>query len=124
MINIREMEESVLIETNDFNMPVQNLYNDILVQGKRMPEQEVREFTSRIIGSMVLEGLLTLARTRYRQEGIDLYAAESTRDCTPEETDLILKEPERWEEMEVFSLTEAFELAITEKGRERLAMIG
>jgi hypothetical protein len=124
MISIREMEESVLIETNDFNMPVQNLYNEILVRGKSMPEHEVREFTSRIIGSMVLEGLLTLARTRYRQEDIDLYAAESTRDCTPEETDLILKEPERWEEMEVFSLTDAFELAITEKGRERLAMIG
>ncbi len=124
MINIREMEESVLIETNDFNMPVQNLYNEILIRCKRMPEHEVREFTSRIIGSMVLEGLLMLARTRYRQEDIDLYAAETTRDCTPEETDLILKEPERWEEMEVFSLTEAFELAITEKGRERLAMIG
>ena len=51
MINIRETEESVLIEANDFNMPVQNLYNEILVRGKTMPEHEVRAFTSRIIGS-------------------------------------------------------------------------
>ncbi|HOD15959.1 MAG TPA: hypothetical protein PK307_00845 [Spirochaetota bacterium] len=120
MINIRETEESVLIEANDFNMPVQNLYNEILVRGKTMPEHEVRAFTSRIIGSMVLEGLVTLVKTRYRQEDTDVYAAESTRDCTPEEAGLILKEPDRWEEMDVFSITDTFELAITDKGRDRL----
>lgn len=120
MIDIRELEESVLIEANDFNMPVQNLYNEILVQGKTMPQQEVRSFASRIIGSMMLEGLVTLVKTRYRQEDTDIYTAESTRDCTPEEADLILKEPERWEEMDAFSITDTFELAITDKGRERL----
>jgi hypothetical protein len=124
MINISETEESVLIETNDFNMPVQNLYNEILVRGKTMPEHEVRAFTSRIIGSMVLEGLVTLVKTTYRQEDADVYAAESTRDCIPEEVDLIMKEPDRWEEMDAFSITDTFELAITEKGRERLALIG
>ena len=120
MIDIREIEESVLIEANDFNMPIQNLYNEILVRGKTLPEPDVRTFTSRIIGSMVVEGLVTLVKSRYHREDADVYSFESSRDCTPEETDLMIKEPGRWDEMDVFSPTEVFELAITEKGRERL----
>lgn len=120
MIDIREIEESVLIETNDFNMPLQNLYNEILVRGKTMPEPDVRAYTSRIIGSMVAEGLVTLVKSRYHQEDDDVYSFESSRDCTPEENDLMMKEPGRWEETDVFSPTDVFELAITEKGRERL----
>ena len=120
MIDIREIEEGVLIESDEFNMPVQQLYNDIIVRGKSVSEKDARAFASRIIASMVLEGLVKLVKTRYRKVDSDTFATESTRYCTPEEALVIMKEPERWAETEVFSLTDAYELAITEKGRERL----
>jgi hypothetical protein len=124
MIDIRDIEEGVLIEADDFNMPVHNLYNDIVVRGRNISEKDARAFASRIISSMALEGLISLVKTCYRKEDEDCYAPVSTRDCTPDEALLIMKEPEKWEEKDVFSHTEAYELAITEKGREKLAMAG
>ncbi len=120
MIDIREVEEGVLIETGDFNMCMQNLYNEIKFLGKDISDGEARRFTCSIIGSLVTQGLVTLVKSTYLQKEEDLYELESERGCTDEELDFLLKEPERWEEMNVFSLTEVYELAITEKGRLRL----
>ncbi len=120
MVDIKDIEEGVLIETNDFNMSVQNLCNDIMVRGRGMPGEEVRKFASNIIASMVAEGLISLVKTTYVQEDEDLFSPESERELTHEEMDLILKQPEKWEEKEVFSPTEVYEMVITEQGRERL----
>ncbi|HNR88148.1 MAG TPA: hypothetical protein PKM65_07395 [Spirochaetota bacterium] len=120
MIDIKGIEEGVLIETREFNMCIQNLYNDIKVGGKNLSDEEVRRFTCNVIGSMVTEGLVRLVKTTYLQEDEDVYSYESERDLTPEETDLILKEPERWEEENVFSPADVYELVITGKGRARI----
>jgi hypothetical protein len=120
MVDIRDFEESVLIETNDFNMPIHQLYAEIRVRHRSMPEPEVRALTSRIIGSMIVEGLITLARATYREIENDLYQQESIRELTQDESDLILKRPDRWEEMDVLSLTDTYEMAITDRGREQL----
>jgi hypothetical protein len=120
MIDIKGIEEGVLIETNDFNMPIRQLYTDIRVQEKSMSEQDVCSLACSIIGSMLLEGLIRLVRATYREQKDEIYVLEAVRDLTPEETDLILKEPHRWEKTDVFSLTEPYELAITDRGREQL----
>jgi len=120
MIDINGIEESVLIEAQDFNMPVLQLYNEISVRNKSLSESDARSLASRIIGAMVAEGLVTLVRGTYREIDEDCYSLETMRDLSPEETDLILKRPDRWEEKDVFSLTETYELAITERGTKRL----
>lgn len=123
MIDINEIEEGILIETEDFNMGIENLYNDIKVRGKNLSDDDARRTTCSIIGSMVLQGLSALVKSRYRLEDDDLYEFQSQRDLTPEERELILTKPELWEENGVFSMTEVYELAITDKGREKLTEI-
>ncbi len=120
MVDINDIEEGVLIETNDFNLSVQNLCNDIMVRGRDMSQEEVRKFASNIIGSMVTEGLITLVKTNYVQEDEETFSPDSERELSPEEMDLILKHPEKWEEEGVFSPAEVYEMVITEQGRERL----
>jgi hypothetical protein len=123
MIDIREIEESILIETNDFSWPIHQVYNEIMVSGKSISQEDAMRLTSMVIGSMVTEGMVTLVKATYREEDEDIYARESERSLTPEETDLILRQPDRWEEADALSLTESYELVITEAGRARLALL-
>ncbi|MBN2159083.1 MAG: hypothetical protein JW807_06790 [Spirochaetes bacterium] len=123
MINIVEIEEGILIEAGDCNVSILQVYNDIITRGKNLSRADALKCTSNIIGSMIAEGLVRPVRSRYRREEEDLYAFESERDLTPDEMSLILKEPARWDALEVFSPTEVFELAITDRGMKRLDQI-
>jgi hypothetical protein len=129
MIDIRDIQEGILIEARDFRIPVGEVYNEVMARGKGMSNEDCLNFTSNIIGLMVIEGLVKLIKTKSRKVDSDdddlitCYEFESESGLTPEETKLILKEPGRWEEMNVFSLSEAYMLAITKKGRKELKRI-
>jgi hypothetical protein len=129
MIDIRDIQEGILIEANDLKVPVRQVYNDIKVQGRGLSDEDCRNFASNLIGLMVCEGLVKLVKLKSRKvdsnddEYFTFYEFESERGLTQEEVKLILKEPGRWEEMDVFSLTESYLLVITKKGRKELKRI-
>ncbi len=117
---ISGIEEGILIEANDFNVPVLMVYNDVLVQNMEMPKEDIYSQASLVIGAMVTEGLVELVMTHHRKVMDDLYSPLHERYLTHEEVDLILNHPERWDDEDVFSFINTYQLKITEKGRETL----
>jgi len=129
MFDMRDIQKGILVNANDLRIPVRQVYNGIKAQGRSLSDKDCRSLASDIIGSMVSEGLVKLVKMRSRKvdsnddKYFSFYEFESERGLTPEETKLILKEPGRWKEMDVFSMTEAYLLAITKKGRKVLKRI-
>jgi hypothetical protein len=130
MFDTRDIQEGILIEAKDLRIPVREVYNGVKAQRRGLSDKDCRSLASNIIGSMVSGGLVKLVRMKSRKLGssdnkfFSCYEFESERGLTPEETKLILKEPERWKEMDVFSMTEAYLLAMTRKGRKLLKRHG
>jgi hypothetical protein len=122
MKGIEELEEMILIETNDFDYPIGNVRNDVYMRNQELSENELFEAMSSFIGSMVAEEYVTLKMKEYRKHSDyeDAFELVSERDATKEESDLILKQPELWTEKDVFSCFNVIELSILPKGREKL----
>jgi len=120
MIDINELEMGVLIEADDFNYPVNNLMNDVTVRGKNLDRDEVYRTACSIIGSLYVQGYITIVRTAYQDEGDDLYTPLATTELAGDELDTFLKHPEKWDDMEVFSKTATVEMKITDRGRDYL----
>lgn len=115
---ISEIEDLILIEANDFNVPVQNVFNDVWMTNKSLNREEAYKLTSSVIGSMVAEGLVELVMTHHIAEREDVFSPFAERYLKHEEIELILKHPELWDEKDVFSFTDTYQLKITEKGRD------
>ena len=120
MIDINEIEEGVLIEASEFNYCIENLVNDITARGKGLSREEIYRFACNIIGSLLARGLVKLVRTTCKEVEEDLYDRVSERELTDEELDLILQKPDKWDERDVFSITEVYEMSITGEGRKAL----
>ncbi len=123
MIDINKLEEGVLIEANDFNTGISQLVNDIAVQDRRMSRNEIYKLACNIIGSLVVQNYVTVIKTKYKRVDEDIYNKISSSDVSEEEMEIILKHPEKWDEMDVFSKTATIELRITDKGREYLSTL-
>ncbi len=123
MIDINELEEGVLIEANDFNVPIQNLINDVTVRGRDLDKAEIYKLACNITGSLVIQNYVSVVKTQYKQEQENVYAPLSSADLSRPELDAFLAHPEKWDEMGVFSETEPIELHITEKGRDYLSTL-
>ena len=120
MINIMEIEEAVLIEAEDSGQNVGNLVTEIRFRDRKLGYGEACRFACSIIGSLVAEGLITVIKTEYIQEDEDSYAPVISTELTKEELDKFVSNPDKWDEMKVFSDTLPFELRATGKGRERI----
>jgi len=123
MIDINKLEEGVLIEANDFNMGIRQLISDITVQYCHIDQVEIYKLACNVIGSLVIQNYVSVIKTQYKCEQEDLYAPISSADLPKKELDLFLTQPEKWDEMGVFSKTEPIELRITEKGRDYLSTL-
>ncbi len=117
MINIKDIEEGVMVEVNEWNYPLSNLVNDVTVIGKELPENEVYKYASNIVASLCTEGYIKLQKTEYRETPGGSYEPVSSRDLTEEETDYILKQSDKWDEETIMDPESVFEFAVTEKGR-------
>jgi hypothetical protein len=117
MINVKDIEEGVMIEVNEFNYPLSNLVNDVTIAGKDLSRSEVYKYASNIAASLFMEGFIKLQKSSYKQTGDDSYELISSRDLTAEEIDYIVKGSEKWDEDTIMSEDDVFELSVTEKGR-------
>ncbi len=117
MINIKDIEEGVMIEVNEWNYPLSNLVSDITITGKGLSEKDIYKYTSNITASLCMEGYIKLQKTEYRETSRGSYEPVSSRDLTEEETDYILKNPDKWDEETIMDPESVFEFAVTEKGR-------
>ncbi|MCP4138416.1 MAG: hypothetical protein GY754_46065 [bacterium] len=120
MIDIQELEEGVLIEAGDFNMGIQQLIADITVRYRDLSKEEIYKLACNVIGSLVVQEFVTVIKTTYKETGDDIFSPVSNADVSGDELDTFLKEPAKWDELDVFSKTETFELKITEAGRNSL----
>ncbi len=123
MVDINELEEGVLIEANDFNMPIQNLINDIMVRCRDLGRTDIYKLACNIIGSLALQNYVIIVKTLYNCEEEDIYTALSSAELPKSALDAFLACPEKWDEMGVFSEKEPLELKITQKGRDYLATL-
>ncbi len=117
MIDIKEIEEGVMIEVQEWNYPLSNLINDIRIADKGLTIKEAYRYASLITGSLLTQGLITIQKGTYENSGGDSFTFVSGRDLTEEEIEHILKEPEKWSEEEIQSFEDVYELAVTDKGR-------
>ena len=123
MVDINELEQGVLIEANDFNMPVQNLINDISVKDRDLDHDEIYKLACNVIGSLVIQSYVSVVRTRYKFEEEDIYTPIGSVDLPKKELETFLSRPDKWDEMKIFSDTEPVELCITDRGRDYLSTL-
>ena len=119
-IDIKEIEEGVLIEANDFNMGIHQLVNDILVKNRSMSKKEVLDIAGDVISSLTGKGFIKVIITKYREESEYLYTPVSHEELSEKELENLLKSTDKWDEMGVFSKIDRYELCITDKGSEYL----
>ncbi len=120
MIDIMDIEESILIEADDFGRSVGNLVAEIQFRDKDLSYRDTCRFACTVIGSLMTEGLIKVIKTEYKLEDEDYYTPVKSTDLPEEELDRFLKNPDQWDEMNVFSDMLPFELRTTGKGREKL----
>ena len=101
MINIKDIEEGILIEAGDFNYSVINVVSDVKSQSSDMSNEEVLKTACNIIASLVLEGYIKIVKTKYKEEEEGVYSPISTDPLDNETLDLFMKNPDKWEEMGV-----------------------
>lgn len=117
MLNIKEIEESVMIEVNDWNYPLSNLIADVTVLGDGLSREEINKYASNIAASLYVEGYITFQKAVYQNNQDDSYEFVSARDLTDEEIDYILIKSEAWDDNEILSFENVYEFVITEKGK-------
>ncbi len=117
MINIKDIEEGVMIEVNEFNYPLGNLINDVIIAGKGLTEKEVYKYASNIAASLFMDGYIKFQKSSYEQTGDDSYQLISSRELNEEEINYLLKGSDNWDEKTIMSPDEVFEFSVTEKGR-------
>jgi hypothetical protein len=120
MVDIQEFEEAVLIEAGDYNYSIGNLVNDIEVRTRNLENHELFRIACSVIGSLWIQGFITIVRTEYRHVDDELYEPVSIAPLTDRETEDFLRNPDNWDDMEIFSETRAYELEITDRGRSYL----
>lgn len=123
MIDIQRIEEDVIIEANDFNMPLTELVNTIAYTNRGLSTDEVYKNASRIIGSMLKQEQVELVRTVFKDNGNDTFTPLSEHQLSEKESNIVLKQSEKWDDKDILSFTNVFQLKITDKGRERFKII-
>jgi hypothetical protein len=117
MIQMKEIEEGVMIEVNEFAYPLSNLINDVTIAGKELTKEEVYKYASNIAASLFMEGYVKLQKSTYEQTDDQSYQLISSRELTEEEADYILKGSDNWDEETIMAVDDVFELTVTEKGK-------
>lgn len=118
MKSFTSFEEDVLIEANYCNYPVEILCKNIHVKYPDLSCDELYRWISSVIASMMHEGLIELVMTHYCIREGDFSTPMAERYLNHQELELILKHPEKWDENNVFSITDTYQLKITDKGKE------
>jgi hypothetical protein len=115
----------VLIEADAFNYPIENLVCDVAFSDRELADRERNKVASDIVRFLLDLGFIRVVAAKYRPMGMgsqedDIYEYESERALSENETEELLNSYDKWEEMDVFSLTHRYEMAITDKGRKYL----
>ncbi|TAL37068.1 MAG: hypothetical protein EPN93_06480 [Spirochaetes bacterium] len=120
MTDIQEIEEGVLIEADFYPYRIGNLLNDIEVRNGSLDMRELFRMAGNVIGSLWTLGFIKVIKTGYRMADEDTFEPMSHTVLSDAETREFLKNPDKWDEMDILSDTLAYELEITEDGRNYL----
>lgn len=127
MIDTQMLEEEVLIEAAYAPWPLWQVVQEVQYRNKELAVNDVYTWTSNIISSLIADGLVELRFLILKKEGdVNLpeneadfegfYSVESEKKLDPDETASLLRETEKWEEMNILSETTPCVIAATRKG--------
>ena len=119
MIDIYEFEERILIEASFSPWPLRNLTNEISLSNKNLSKFEVYQTTCKIIGSLYVQGLIIPVKSFYSEVEEGTFKHEKTVELTNIEMEILLKQPEQWQQLNIESFIDPIELKITEIGRAK-----
>ncbi|MDA3900256.1 MAG: hypothetical protein PF637_07030 [Spirochaetes bacterium] len=122
---INDIELSILLEADYYSDSIINVVNYVWYSNRDIPRQQLYQYASTIISSMVAENKITLRMALYKENSPDGESCTyiSDRMLTPEEKELVFKRPDLWDERDIFSHTDMIQLLITDTGRKALAVL-